>query len=162
MHKNQWNSIGIIWLEEIEPDPCRVASGFESADQYSKRKIGRRFVVADRRGVIDCQRTHFSFNSCCWLLGRATKRERGVLSVKIERGRNRSSDSPGRRELFGWIEDSHADKRTANTMLNVFLLDHFLFDLLFELHGGEVVRRPDRVADGLKSSMISLIVPGEG
>src|SRR5438093_6137038 len=151
MHKNQWNSIGVIWLKEIEPDPCRVVRGFESTDQSLQHKIGWWLVVADRRGVIDCQRTHFPFNSCRRLLGRATKRERGVLSVKIERGRNRSSDSPGRRELFGWIEDSNADKRTANTLLNVFLLDQFLFDLLFELKRSEVVWRPDRVTGGFKS-----------
>src|SRR5947199_8332676 len=115
MHKNQWNSIGVIWLKEIEPDPCRVVRGFESTDQSLQHKIGWWLVVADRRGVIDGQRTHFPFNSCRRLLARATKRERGVLSVKIERGRNRSRHSPWRRELFRWIGGSDADTGDANT-----------------------------------------------
>src|SRR5438093_3690880 len=151
MHKNQWNSIGIVRLEEIEPDSCWVVRGFESTDQSFQHKIGWWLVVANRRGVIDCQRTHFPFNTRRLLLRRATKRKRGVLSVKIEDSRNSRGDAPGWRELFGWIEDSHSDKRTANTLLNVFLFDQFLFDLLFELKCGEVVRRPDRVAGWLKS-----------
>src|SRR6202035_1461799 len=105
---------------------------------------------ADRSGEIGGERANFSFNSRRRLLGWATKRERGISRVKIECGRNRCGDPPGRRELFGWIEDSHSNKRAANALLNVFLPDQFLFDLLFELKGGEVVRRPDCVTGGFK------------
>ena len=70
--------------------------------------------------------------------------------MKIERGRNRRGDSLGRRELFGWIDDSHSDKRTANTLLNVFLPDQFFFDLIWALKGCEVVRRPDCGTGGFK------------
>ena len=63
--------------------------------------------------------------------------------MKIERCCDRCSDSLGRHELFGWIDDSHADERATNTLLNDFLPDQFFFYLIRALKRCEVVRRPD-------------------
>src|SRR4029077_19071907 len=108
------------------------------------------------------QRTDFPFNDRRRLLCRTTKCERSIRCMKIERGRNRRGDSFGRRELFGWIDDSHPDKRAANTLLNVLLPDQFFFDLIWALKCGEVVRRPDCGTGGFKSYMISLFAPRGG
>src|SRR5262245_36157980 len=104
----------------------------------------------------------FPFNVRRWLFGRATKREFGVPCLKIEGGRNRSSDAPARCKMFGRIDESNSYQCTANTLLNVFLPDQFFFDLLFEFKGGEVVRCPDRIASGFKPQMISRVVSREG
>src|SRR4030095_1233802 len=103
------------------------------------------------------QGTDFPFNDRRRLLCRTTKCERGIRCVKIERGRNRRGDSFGRRELVGWIDDSHPDTPSANTCLNVLLPDEFFFDLLFQLKGGEVVRRPYCVTGGLEAQMIGAV-----
>src|SRR4029077_13023164 len=97
------------------------------------------------------QRTDFPFNDRRRLLCRTTKCERSIRCMKIERGRNRRSDSFGRRELFGWIDDSHPDERTANTLLNVLLPDEFFFDLIWALKGCEIVWRPDWGPGGVKT-----------
>src|SRR4029077_20927417 len=81
--------------------------------------------------------------------------------MKIERSRNRRGDSFGRRELFGWINDSHPDERTANTLLNVLLPDEFFFDPIWALKGREVVRRPDCGTTGLEPQMIRSIARSE-
>jgi hypothetical protein len=70
--------------------------------------------------------------------------------MKIERSCDRCSDSLRRHELFGWIDDSHSDQRTANTLLDVFLPDEFFFDLIWALKGSEVVRRPNSIAGRFK------------
>jgi hypothetical protein len=70
--------------------------------------------------------------------------------MKIKRGRNRRGDPPAWRELLGWIDDSHSDQRTANTLLNICLSNQFLFDLFCVLERSEIVRRPDCVAGGFK------------
>jgi hypothetical protein len=71
--------------------------------------------------------------------------------MKIEGSCNWRGDSPARRELVGWIDDSHANERTANTLLNVLLPDQFFFHLIRALKGSEVVRRPDSGTGGLKA-----------
>src|ERR1044072_4585950 len=81
--------------------------------------------------------------------------------MKIERCRNRRGDSFGRRELFGWIDNSHPDERTANTLLNVLLPDEFFFDLIWALKDCEVVRRPDSGIGGVKPQMGRNVVPAE-
>src|SRR5262249_36644802 len=48
VYKDQRNAIGIVRLEEIKADLCRVMLGFESADQSYKCQISWRLVEADR------------------------------------------------------------------------------------------------------------------
>src|SRR5262249_22590736 len=139
MHKNQGNAIGIVRLQEIEDNPCGGTSGFESAYQANKHKIGRWCVVADRVGELRFHRMHFTFNSRGRLLGRATKLESRVISFEIKRVRNRSGDSPGWCEFFTRHKTAYTDERTANARLNVFLLNESFFDLPFKLKFRKVV-----------------------
>src|SRR5690348_12168961 len=48
VHENQGNSIGIVRLQEIQPDLCGVVPGFEATDQSHKGQIPWWLVVADR------------------------------------------------------------------------------------------------------------------
>jgi len=81
--------------------------GFESAKQSHKLKIGRWRVVADRGGEIGFQRTNLYLNTWRRLLGGATQRERGIFSVKIERGRNRCGYSSQKKRFLGRIDAPH-------------------------------------------------------
>src|SRR5213593_175596 len=159
MHKYQRNSIGVVRLEEIEADRGRVILRIESAEQSGKHQIARWRVVAERRRKIGGERATFSFDIGCQLLCRTAQRERRIFGVEIERGRDRRGDSSPRRELVGWIDESHADKRAANTLVNTFFSDEFFFDLLFWHKRGEVVWRPDCVTGGFKPQMIGAGVP---
>src|ERR1044071_1703406 len=81
--------------------------------------------------------------------------------MKIEGCRNRRGDSFGRRELFGWIDNSHPDERTANTLLNVLLPDEFFFDLIWALKGCEVIRRPNCITGRFKQKAVARVVACE-
>src|SRR6266536_4405389 len=119
VHKDQRNSVRVVRLEEIKPCRCRIVGGFESAKQSRKHQTRRRRIVTEWRREIRSQRTHFSLNSRCQLLCRTTQRERRILGVEIERGRDRRGDSPRWRELFRWINPSHPYKCAADTFVNV-------------------------------------------
>src|SRR5437867_11206909 len=108
VHKDQRNSVRVVRLEEIKPGRCWIVGRFESAKQSRKHQIRRRRIVTEWRREIGGQRADFSFNSRRQLLCRTAQRERRILCVEIERGRDSRGDSPRWRELFWWINPSHS------------------------------------------------------
>src|SRR5437016_2099249 len=152
VHKYQRNSVRVVRLEEIKPCWCRIVGRFESAKQSRKHQIRRRRIVTEWRREIRSQRANFSFNGGRQLLCRTAQRERRIFCVEIQCGRDRRRDPPRWRELFGWIDSSHPYKCAADTLVDIFFPDQFLFDLICAHERSEVVRCPDCVASGDRKS----------
>src|SRR5437879_10191726 len=110
MHKNNWNSIGIVRLKEIQPHLICVMTGPKRCHELLREKIGRRPIISDRGCVVSRQRPNFPLHFCRRLLRRTSQSKSSFASSKTERGRYGCSDPFEWSEIFAWTYGSHSDQ----------------------------------------------------
>src|SRR5262249_21352417 len=161
VNKNQGNSIRIVGLEKVESGFLRIVTAANTTEESNQQEIGRWLIITDRRRKVGCERTCLPFDHGRRLFRRASQTEQGVVTLEIERGRNRRTDSMSRREILTRSGLSNSNQRSADARLMVFLLDQLFLDLVRRRERGEIIRRPNALCRGLNSKTVSCVVGSE-
>ena len=155
VNEDHRDAIGIVRLQHIQP---RLALG-GAVHAQSTHDPGHGFVdmrvVGERRGKIRGQRSDRPGHTGFGLHTRVVERKRGVVSAKIESGRDRGGDADKRRERLQrrLLPDAH--ERTSDAFLHIAALDGHDRHLGRGHKRREEIRPPDATfASGLKTKPI--------